>query len=288
MDVLSAPGRVARLSWRATHGISYRRVPTMQHPISQACSFGQIESPEYAEWCRRLQLPVLKHRKLWEWCYILQVLESADMFRPGRVGLGFGVGREPITPYAASQGCKIVATDLPAAESKSEEWRDTGQHADRLADLNEEGLCPPDVFERSVTFRPVNMREIPADLNSFDFTWSSCALEHLGSLQGGIDFFENQLACLKPGGIGVHTTEFNVDPDGPTLSDGHTVLYQRKQLEELTARLRKQGHRMKTTFALGTTPEDLHVDIEPYTNVHIRTETYNIVHTSFGLVVQKG
>lgn len=45
---------------------------------------------------------------------------------------------------------------------------------------------------------------------------------------------------------------------------------------------------MKTTFALGTTPEDLHVDIEPYTNVHIRTETYNIVHTSFGLVVQKG
>ncbi len=287
MDLLALAGRAVRTSRRAAHGISYRREPTLARPISQPCSYGQVASPEYGEWCRRLHLPVLSHRKLWEWCYILAVLEDAGMFRPGRTGLGFGVGREPITAYAAGRGCTIVATDLPADVTKAQEWRETGQHADELEDLNAEGLCPPDVFARSVAFRAVDMRAIPADLNAFDFAWSSCAMEHLGSLAAGLEFFEDQLRCLRSGGVGVHTTEFNVAPDGPTLDAGHTVLYQRGHLEALTARLRKQGHHLKATFALGTAPEDLHVDREPYTNVHLRTETYNHVHTSFGLVVRK-
>lgn len=208
-----------------------------------------MQSLEYVTWCETLRQPPLKHRKLWEWCYILQVLDKADMFRAGRRGLGFGVGHEPIAAYAAAQGCDIVATDLSSREARAGDWRDTGQHADRLGDLNDEGLCPTDVFERGVSFRPVDMRAIPTDPRQFDFSWSSCAMEHLGSLEGGLEFFENQVACLRPGGVGVHTTEFNVTPAGPTLETGPTVLYQRQHLE----------HQMSITFALGASAEDLHV-----------------------------
>ena len=37
--------------------------------------------------------PFMLHRKMWEWLFIAQALAERDMLRPGRVGLGFGVGR---------------------------------------------------------------------------------------------------------------------------------------------------------------------------------------------------
>jgi SAM-dependent methyltransferase len=219
--------------------------------------------------------------------YILQVLEDHGMLDTGRRGLGFGVGNEPIAAYAASKSVDILATDLPASADRAAEWRNSGEHADQLADLNAAGLCDDDLFRERASFRPVDMREIPDDLRSFDFVWSSCAMEHLGSLDAGLEFLERQLVCLRPGGVGVHTTEYNVDPVGPTLSDGLTVLYQRKHLEALVYAMREQDHRMKITFRTGTRPEDLHVDPPPFTNTHIRTETLGYTHTSFGLVVQR-
>jgi hypothetical protein len=143
------------------------------------------------------------------------------------------------------------------------------------------------MFATLVSFRPVDMNDVPADLVDFDFTWSSCAMEHLGSLDAGLAFFERQLDCLRPGGVGVHTTEFNVASDDETVETGHTVLYRRRDLEALVYRMRKQGHHMRITFALGDHPEDLHVDMEPFTNTHIRTSTGEFAHTSFGLAVRK-
>lgn len=281
------PRRVASSARRWARGVSYRRPATLRDAISQPCTFDQIRSSEYQALCDRLRIRPLHHRKTWEWVYILQVLEDHGMLHPGRRGLGFGVGNEPIAAYAASTSVSIVATDLPASAARAKQWRNSGEHADKLADLNAAGLCDDDAFRKRASFRPVDMREIPDDLQSFDFVWSSCAMEHLGSLDAGLEFFERQLACLKPGGIGVHTTEYNVDPVGPTLSDGLTVLYQRAHLEALVYAMRKQGHRMKITFRTGTRPEDLHVDPPPFTNTHIRTQTLGCTHTSFGLVVER-
>jgi hypothetical protein len=36
------------------------------------------------------------HRKLWEWCAIAEVLQRRGMLQPGRTGLGFAVGTEPL------------------------------------------------------------------------------------------------------------------------------------------------------------------------------------------------
>ncbi len=287
MDVIALPGRVVRSARRAAHGVSYRHRPTLANAWSQAATYAQVTSPEYIDWCARLGLEPVHHRKRWEWVYILQVLEEHDMLQPGRTGLGFGVGKEPIAAYAALRGAHVLATDLPSDEERVAEWQRTNEHATVVADLNASVICPPATFNANVSFRPIDMRAIPDDLGTFDFVWSSCAMEHLGSLDAGLDFFHRQIAFLKPGGIGVHTTEYRVDPHAETLSSGLTVLYQRPHLEQLTYDVRKLGHHMRTTFMLGDAPEDLHVDEWPYTPTHIRTETLGYVHPSFGLWMQR-
>ena len=65
MGVLAVPRRAARSSRRAVHGISYRRQPSFGRPTSQACTFAQLESPEYAEWCRRLEAQDVPHAPMY-------------------------------------------------------------------------------------------------------------------------------------------------------------------------------------------------------------------------------
>jgi len=284
-----APGR------RSSRPIPYddawerpgERAPTFADPISQACTYAQIRDPAYKRWCDIFSMPLLCHRKQWEWCYIAQVLARVGMDRPGRRGLGFGVGTEPLVAYLASAGSEIVATDLGSESSSAQRWAETGQHATAVSELNRRGLCPDDQFRELVTFRPVDMNAVPDDLRDFDFTWSSCALEHLGDLGAGIDFFLRQIDCLRPGGVGVHTTEYNVSSNDATVSRGHTVLYRRRDIEELAAELERRGHSMEVTFRLGDAPEDRHIDRDPWSNTHLKIATDGYVVTSFGLVVTK-
>jgi hypothetical protein len=262
-------------------------VADFEHPISQLCSYRQTRARSYAEWCARMAQPRLRHRKQWEWCFILQVLSEAGVVGDGRRGLGFGVGTEPLVPYLANEGCRIVATDLAADDAGAQRWKETGQHASTVATLNRDGLCPQETFVRNVTFRSVDMNDVPDDLEGFDFAWSSCALEHLGDCEAGTEFFLRQIDCLCPGGVGVHTTEYNVSSNTDTVESGHTVLYRRRDMEQLVDEVRARGHDMTITFDLGRTRKDRHIDMPPWTNTHLKVETDGYVATSFGLVVRK-
>ncbi len=109
------------------------------------------------------------------------------------------------------------------------------------------------------------MNMISPDLTGFDFCWSICAFEHLGSIAHGLDFVENSLATLRPGGIAIHTTEFNIEPDGPTIDNWVTVLFQRKHMIDLADRLRAKGHEVAPfDFDYGSKPLDYFIDIPPY------------------------
>ena len=132
------------------------------------------------------------------------------------------------------------------------------------------------------------MNAIPEDLRGFDFTWSSCALEHLGSLGAGTDFVVRQMECLRPGGTAVHTTEYVLTSTDDTVEAGGTVLYRRRDIEALVARLRDAGHAIEVDFTEGDSPDDLHVDVPPYSDVHLRTRLGAYVTTSLALVVTKG
>lgn len=255
---------------------------------SCVCSQEQLESQPFRQWCARLGEAHRLHRKLWEWCYIAQALDERGMLQPGRRGLGFGVGREPLVPLFASFGCEVVASDMAEEQARKVGWTDTNQHAADVDVLNAAGLCPPEEFRRRVSRRVVDMNAIPRDLGGFDFTWSSCSFEHVGSIAKGKRFVRNQMRCLRPGGVAVHTTEFNVVSDTETLDHEVTVIFRRCDLLDVARRLRADGHHLDLDFTLGTDVADRYVDAPPYRNdLHLRLKIMQYTSTSIGLIVEK-
>jgi SAM-dependent methyltransferase len=263
------------------------------------CTQTQLESEPFVRWARAMQAawtpdgsgrPVNLHRKLWEWIFIARVLEQRDMLRPGRTGLGFGVGNEPQAALFASRGCRILATDLSPADHRAAHWSGAGQHASALDTLNRDGLCPQGAFAASVSFRHVDMTRIPHDLSGFDFTWSSCAFEHLGNIVKGQEFVLAQMDCLRPGGVAVHTTEFNLSSNWRTLDWAQTVLFREKDIQELAAALRADGHGITLRLDPGHLPADEYCDVPPYSSgaAHLKLRIGRYRVTSLGLVITKG
>lgn len=265
---------------------------------SQLCKAEALTSPAFVAWADRMRPgwdgsgvgpPVIIHRKLWEWLFITEALSERGMLAPGRRGLGFGVGQEPLVSLFASLGAEIVATDMDPAEAETAGWTATGvEYAGGLAGLNLHGLCDPVEFTERVSFRVADMNDIASDLTGFDFTWSSCAFEHLGSIAMGQRFISEQMRCLRPGGVAVHTTEYNVASNDATVDDNGTVLFRRRDMEELVATLTGLGHHVELDLTEGETPADRHVDAPPFTDVHLRLQMGEFVTTSFGLIVVKG
>lgn len=256
----------------------------------QACTQYQLESPLFLYWAQRLgERPGGLHRKLWEWCFITQALYERDALQIESKGLGFAVGIEPLTALFASMGANILATDLDVALASEAGWVDSNQHAGSKEQLNSRGLCPVDEFHRRVRFQNADMRQIPTALRDFDFLWSSCALEHLGSLQHGLDFVVDAMECLRPGGIAVHTTELNCDSDTETVETGGSVVYRKRDLLALAERLRAHGHCVEPfDFHTGETDADQFVDESPYGGKsHIKLRIGPYASTSIGIIVTK-
>lgn len=224
-----------------------------------------FESDWVAYWAGQLAIPVLFHRKLWELCYVLQALWERGYIEPGSRGVGFGCGREPIASYLASRGVFVTASDLSPEDARARGWIDTMQHAGSADYLYFENLCSRPDFDRLVSWRSVDMNAIPSDLRDYDFCWSICAFEHLGSIENGLRFVENAMAVLKPGGTAIHTTEFNFLYDRETLTRGATVLFLRRHFEELRSRLIDAGHEVEILdFDVGNKPLDKFIDVPPF------------------------
>ncbi len=212
------------------------------------------------------------------------------MLAPMMRGLGFGVGLEPLPALFASKGCTIVATDQSSERAQAGSWASTDEHCSSSARLNTAGICPDDLFSSRVSFRAEDMNAISDDLTDFDFTWSSCAFEHLGSLEAGLRFLLRQSECLKPGGWAVHTTEFNVFSDAKTWTSGSTVLYRRRDLDALRRAVGSSGLEIEAfDFSLGDLPNDWFIDHWPYHDEpHLKLLVADeLVTTSIVLVLRK-
>jgi hypothetical protein len=136
------------------------------------------------------------------------------------------------------------------------------------------------------------MNHIPEDLlaEQFDFTWSTCSFEHVGSIELGQQFILNQMRCLRPGGIAVHTTEFNLSSDEYTLDHQGTVLFRRRDMEDLARSLRAEGHLIELNFSPGNGRLDHYADVPPYFvpgGLHLKLLLDKYITTSIGLVIQK-
>ncbi len=274
--------------------LSFPNVPTTApHSIliSGFCVSEQLRSPAFRYWLSALGMEWRQHRKLWEFGFVIQALYERGCLSSGRRGLGFAVGEEPLPSLFAAMGCEIMATDLDSNDERAEVWAQTAQLASDLSKLRYPNICPEELFNRNVAFKPVDMNCIPKDLSNFDFTWSTCSFEHCGSIELGSQFIENQLKCLRPGGIAVHTTEFNLSSLDNTIEEGPTVLFRRNDIETIIKRLKASGHHVEPLSPfLGEEEIDRAIDLMPYSETrHLKLFLFEkYVSTSVGLIIKKG
>lgn len=180
---------------------------------SQVLRESDWRKPWFIYACNLLDIPLnVYHRKYWELAYITFI--AVFDRKPGMEMLGFGVGQEILPSAFEDLGFIVTATDMPADLDSAGAWTQTGQHN-------------PNVM-------PVDMNNIPERLHGrFDFVWSTSCMEHLGSISKGLAFWENMKKCLKPGGIAVHVTEYNITSQTHTLTHGPTVLFRDCDLQRM-------------------------------------------------------
>ncbi len=287
LDTLSFP---AREQWLGQPPLIAGEPGQMVFASAAMCRQDSFRQPYFSYWTTRLGDSLRYHRKLWEFVFIAQALWERGVITSGRRGLGFGVGIEPLSAFFASQDVRVTATDLMFEGAASLGWTDTNQHAAGKEALRKPAICPDDLFDRNVEFRECDMNAVPDDLTGYDFCWSACALEHLGSIEKGLAFIERSVQCLKPGGWAIHTTEFNVTSNFETVDHMETVLFRRRDLEALAERLRAQGHFVAPIdWNPGAEPLDRYYDIAPYKEQpHLKMALSGFGATSIGFIVQRG
>lgn len=258
---------------------------------SELCKTAHFKLDWYKKWCDAIRETPRLHRKQWEYVYILQALHERGCLREGKRGLGFAVGTEPLPSVMVGHGCTVMATDLDYERGESLGWDSGDQLCKGLNSLNERKIVPDEIFGQKADYRAVDMNAIPQDLTGYDFNWSSCSFEHLGSIKKGLKFLKAQLDTLKPGGWAVHTTEYNVSSEFDTTTEHpNTVIFRRSDLEEFADWAEQEGHYVeKLDFSLGTYPTDFSVDLPPYVSEpHVKLLLHGYVVTSIGLIIRKG
>ena len=276
-------------------------LPSRTFLKSKLCTQEDCETSWFFYWLKEMRLGFVYHRKLWEFAYIVQQLYAADMLRSGRRGLGFGCGTEPLPSLFAKYGAAALGTDLAPDAEAGAAWIAANAHSSSRDKLINKEICEDAEKLELINHAFADMNHIPAEYNEkFDFTWSSCALEHVGSIELGLAFIENSLNTLKPGGIAVHTTEYNLD-NGETLDNWGTVLFQRKHMEQLASRLSERGFLVEEfDFGAGSRVLDGLFDIPPWpwdeekqawrmlsSVVHLKKSIHGFPCTSIGITIRK-
>jgi hypothetical protein len=263
--------------------------------------------PSYNGFMRDMGLPPYPNRKQWEYWKIAKILQEHCFYKgkmsgfdddghkgSGLKGVGFGLGQEDLPEYFVKLGHELLCTDGPLTEQAQREWAETGQHAQGIEALyHNRSVKSLDVFKKRASFRVVDMNHIPDDIQNFDFCWSTGSLEHLGSLAHGFAFINNTLACLKPGGWSVHSTEFNLGSlrgDDYTVESGSYCFYRRRDLERFKEFMESEGHFvLPFDFTEGEHPENRLPDHHPYprSTTHLSLISAGCHVTSVVIAVQK-
>lgn len=265
---------------------------------STVCRYEHFHENWYTTWADRLDLEKAGQdltrpdrqigRKAWEWCAIAAALEERGFLQSGRDGIGFAVGREVLPSAFAACGVNVLATDLATDEAG---WTEA-QHAKKAEDLFYPKLVDQQTFADKVQFRGADMRDISDfDDECCDFVWSSCSFEHLGGLDAGLDFVKSGMRLIKPGGIAIHTTEFNVSSNTDTVETGGSVIYRKCDIQKLDYELRLMNCAIEDLdFNPGSHRHDIEYDYPPYfthSRKHVKLLLSSYVSTSIILIIHK-
>jgi hypothetical protein len=256
--------------------------PTMEKPVSQLCTASQFDEPAFAEVMTAMGLTRRMHRRLWQHVYVVSVFATLGCIGKGRSAIGLGVTRDRIAALLASRGVEVMAMGRPGAVTP-EEARG-GYH-----------LFFPEVvriedFDLLVHFAEADLTDPELDLGGpYDMCWSCATAQHMGGMDKVLGLVEGSLNLLKPGGVAVHTMDFNVGSDADTVETKELTIPRRRDIEALVARLVRAGHEvLPLNLYPGHDVADGLVDMPPYGLPHLKLQVGDHVVTSVGIAVRRG
>jgi SAM-dependent methyltransferase len=203
--------------------------------LSKLCDAADWFDPEVDEIIRvELREPARLHRKQWEFALIFLVLRRLGLVRPDTVGLSLGGGTERLLYSLAHHIKHMTVTDLYDPNTTWDCART--ENPDEFVRSQK----PFDVDDSKYHALRMDMRSLDFPDRSFDFCYSSCAIEHIGDDADFIRHFNEVARVLKHDGVYVLTTEVSYlsqtirDPNNYVFSPDYLVdLFARSNLEPI-------------------------------------------------------
>lgn len=196
------------------------------HNTSKICDAADWFDPEVQMIIENeLKEPARLHRKQWEFAMIFLTLKKLGLLDESKTGLSVGGGNERVLYSIATHIKKLFVTDLYDDH--------TSWDCARTPDPDEfiKASKPFPVDDNKIQALKMDMRFLEFDDNTFDFCYSSCAIEHIGEQKDFIQHFIEVNRVLKDDGIYVLTTELQFGEQ--TIPDPNNYIFSKKNLNEI-------------------------------------------------------
>ncbi len=194
--------------------------------LSKICDAADWFDPEFQRIVtEELREPARFHRKQWEFAMIYLTLEKLGYLNETKTGLSMGGGCERVLYSIANKVKKLYVTDIYSDEN---DW-DTARTADPndFIKLNK----PFEIDDSKYEAISMDMRDLKFEDETFDFCYSSCAIEHIGDYKDFITHLNEVHRVLKNDGVYVLTTEFLFADQ--TIKDEHNYYFSPSYLSNL-------------------------------------------------------
>ena len=167
------------------------------------------------------------HRKQWESAMIFLALKERRKLNSNAMGLSMGGGKELIAYALAPHTKQLVITDLYEMNT---EW-DCAKTDDPDSYIRRNKPFPVD--DAKLAAQRMDMRDLRFADKTFDFCYSTCAIEHIGGTHDFLRHFNEVARVLKEDGVYVFTTEILFVTT--TIRDDHNYVFSLEELRELLA-----------------------------------------------------
>ena len=164
-------------------------------------------------------------RRAWEFGMIYRAVEKKGKLHRKADGLGMGAGTERLIYAFAKHARKTVVTDLYTAPGG---WEGVRTQDPKSLVMKK---APWPVDSARIDVLTMDMRELKFADNSFDFCWSTGAIEHIGHDDDFARHLSEVHRVLRPGGVYAFTTAvvFGL----PTLRIPHNYYFNPEHLVDL-------------------------------------------------------
>jgi SAM-dependent methyltransferase len=195
-------------------------------PLSKLCDAADWLDPEFERIIRaELAEEPRFHRKQWEFAQIFGTLQALGFLNPTSRGLSMGGGKERLLYAVARRAGHLTVTDLYETSST---WE--GARTDN-PDRSLKAAAPFAIEPSRLAGRRMDMRALEFEDASFDFCYSSSAIEHIGKYDDFLRHLQEVRRVLKDDGIYVLTTEFHYGED--VIPAPHNYYFSSEFLHEL-------------------------------------------------------